>query len=185
MAITPFSDDMTIIGKLSDEPTLDGSLTAQQFKDRFDAGGKAIQTYINNTLVPAVMAKPDGVGLLKSDTSGVSVAVAGADYQAPLGEKSISRSMLGDDVTAAALGGIVPVAKTVILPASGWADNKNTVTVEGLTKTSNVIVTPAPESYLVWAESLIRAVTQADGSLTFQCEDVPADVVTANILIVG
>lgn len=54
MAIEKFEKDMRIIGLLDDEPNDVGGLSAAELKDKFDEGGKAIQEYINNTLVPAV-----------------------------------------------------------------------------------------------------------------------------------
>jgi len=182
MAITPFSDDMSIIGKLSTEPVLDGSLTEQQFKDRFDAGGKAIQTYINNTLLPSVAEKPMVPGILKGDgLGGISSAVAGTDYQAPLLAGDVTYSMMAEDVKSK----LVLSAVAVALPVAGWADNAQTVSVAGVKATNHIVVTPAPASIILWGESQIRATEQAEGTVKFRCEDVPEAAVTANILIVG
>lgn len=54
MALTPFSTDMDIISKLADNPNNDNNLTAAQLKAKFDEGGKAIKTYINDTLLDEV-----------------------------------------------------------------------------------------------------------------------------------
>lgn len=182
MAITPFSDDMSIIGKLSTEPVLDGSLTEQQFKDRFDAGGKAIQTYINDTLLPSVAEKPMVPGLLKGDgMGGISAAEPGKDYQVPLVPGDITYSLLAEDVKSK----LVMSAVSVDLPVEGWVDNAQTVAVAGVKVANHIVVTSAPASIILWGESQIRATEQAEGTVKFQCEDVPAAAVTANILIVG
>lgn len=76
-------------------------------------------------------------------------------------------------------------AVTAPLAADGWSNNQQTVTVSGVTASNNLVVTPDPDSYLAWCEGQIRVVTQAANSLTFQCEDVPSENLTANILIVG
>lgn len=77
------------------------------------------------------------------------------------------------------------VAKTATLAAASWASKKQTVSVSGVTAGSHVIIAPDPAYYVAYSESMVRCVTQAAGSLTFQCEDVPATALTVNILIVG
>ena len=99
---------------------------------------------------------------------------------------AVTKAKLGSDVTAAALGGAVPsVTKTATLSASGWASKKQTVTVSGITTSQHLVIAPAPASYVAYGESMVRCVTQAANSLTFQCEDVPTASLTVNILIVG
>lgn len=53
--ITNFTKDMDIITSLDDQPNDIGGLTAAELKAKFDEGGKAIQEYINNTLIPEVL----------------------------------------------------------------------------------------------------------------------------------
>lgn len=52
MAISQFTKDMAIIAALDDEPNDVGGLSAQELKEKFDEGGQALKTYINETLVP-------------------------------------------------------------------------------------------------------------------------------------
>lgn len=54
MALTKFTKDMAIIAALDDEPNDVGGLSAQDLKDKFDEGGKAIKDYINETLTAEV-----------------------------------------------------------------------------------------------------------------------------------
>ena len=63
MALTEFEKNMDIIAALDDEPNDVGGLSAAELKAKFDEGGKALQDYINNTLLPAL------------DTAGVERAV--------------------------------------------------------------------------------------------------------------
>lgn len=77
----------------------------------------------------------------------------------------------------------VATASTVSL--SGWSGNTVTVSVPGVTADSNVIVTPHPDSFVMWSESMIRATAQGAGTLTFACEETPSGTVKANVLIVG
>lgn len=53
--ITNFLRDMDIIAALDDQPNDVGGLTAAELKAKFDEGGKAIQEYINHTLIPEVL----------------------------------------------------------------------------------------------------------------------------------
>lgn len=55
MALQEFSYDMNIIAKLDDEPNDVGGLEPDQLKAAFDEGGKAIQTYINEVLIPNIV----------------------------------------------------------------------------------------------------------------------------------
>ena len=77
----------------------------------------------------------------------------------------------------------VAVAVTV----TGWDSStmQATCTCSGVTASNNIIVTPAPDSYLVWAECQVRAIAQAADNIIFQCEEVPGSEITANVLIVG
>lgn len=49
--------DLSIIQKLDDEPNDVGGLSAQQLKAKFDESGLTIQRYINEKLIPAVLAE--------------------------------------------------------------------------------------------------------------------------------
>lgn len=56
MAFEKFNKDMKIISALDDEPNDVGGLTAAALKAKFDEGGEAIKRYLNDTLIPAVVA---------------------------------------------------------------------------------------------------------------------------------
>lgn len=56
MAFEKFNKDMKIISALDDEPNDVGGLTAAELKAKFDEGGEALKRYINDTLIPAVVA---------------------------------------------------------------------------------------------------------------------------------
>lgn len=51
MPISPFNDDLNIIGSLSDNPNTGDNLTSQELKERFDKGPLAIQKFINDKIV--------------------------------------------------------------------------------------------------------------------------------------
>jgi hypothetical protein len=57
VTVPVFDEDMDIIQKLDDEPNDVGGLTAEQLKAEFDAAGKKTKEYINNELIPAIIAE--------------------------------------------------------------------------------------------------------------------------------
>ena len=71
----------------------------------------------------------------------------------------------------------------ISLPASGWANNRQTVNVNGVLAATNVIVTPDPASQAVCDANEIYALSQADHTITFRCTTVPSGAVTFNILL--
>lgn len=75
---------------------------------------------------------------------------------------------------------------TTSLSAGGWSNNTQTVNVEGVpadVDNNAVIPTPAPESHVAYTESNVRCSAQADGKLTFTCDQVPSVDLTVNVLI--
>lgn len=72
---------------------------------------------------------------------------------------------------------------SVSLPASGWANNRQTVNVNGVLAATNVIVTPDPASQAVCDSCEIYALSQADHTITFRCATVPSSAVTFNVLL--
>ena len=75
----------------------------------------------------------------------------------------------------------------VTLTAAGWdtETKTQTVTATGVTETANCIVTAAPASYVAYGEAWVRCTAQGAGTLTFACETVPTEDLTANVLILG
>ena len=64
--LSKFLEDMKIIQALDDEPNDVGGLSAEELKAKFDEAGILLQTWINNTFIPALIAEnlsfcaPDG-----------------------------------------------------------------------------------------------------------------------------
>lgn len=57
VALPTFDDDVSNIQRLDDEPNDVGGMTAAQLKAEFDKAGETIADYINDTLIPAVLAQ--------------------------------------------------------------------------------------------------------------------------------
>ena len=73
----------------------------------------------------------------------------------------------------------------VVLSASGWAGNQQTVAVDGLKALHAVIVTAAPETYEHYSDCIVRCSAQGEGTLTFTASYTPSQELRANVLIFG
>lgn len=72
---------------------------------------------------------------------------------------------------------------TATLTANGWANNRQTVSVSGVTANNLVMVAPAPDSHTAYSEAGIRCVEQGAGSLVFACDDAPDTAIVVNIVM--
>ena len=54
MELTEFTDDVSVIGKLSTFPNAEDGLSPEQLKAKFDEAPEAIKKYLNEQVVPAV-----------------------------------------------------------------------------------------------------------------------------------
>lgn len=115
-----------------------------------------------STAISSKQAKITVSGLLKGNGSGgVSAAVAGTDYQSPVRYAS------------------------VILPASGWKNNSQTINVSNVTDRSLVVIAPAPAYRKTYQEADVYCSAQGAGTLTFACEEVPGGNLNVNIQIIN
>lgn len=78
MAITPMTEDVEIIQKLSTYPNKDDNLTAEGLKEKFDTAAVSIKRYINNTLVPTIQGIEDHLDI---DTGVVEAVDSLADLR--------------------------------------------------------------------------------------------------------
>lgn len=75
---------------------------------------------------------------------------------------------------------------TVVLAATGWIDNTQTVQVEKVIANSNkqaVIAVANAASTDAYLDANIKMTVQGTGTLTFTCEEVPATAVALNLMI--
>ena len=89
----------------------------------------------------------------------------------------------GTDAMAEAKKKVVKTNAVVSLTVAAWNENLQTVKVAGVTEDNTIIVGAAPESYIPYAEGNVRCSGQGDGTLKFQCDDVPEEDLTVNIMI--
>ena len=76
-------------------------------------------------------------------------------------------------------------AVTVTLPAAGWAENAQSVNVEGVTAGNTILVGYSPDSFESYSDAGIRCTEQGAGTLTFVCESTPDADVNVNVVILN
>ena len=77
------------------------------------------------------------------------------------------------------------VASTMVtLTTAGWSNSSQTVSVTGITASSDIIVSPANASRDDYIDAGIWCSAQGNGSLTFTCESDPSVDITVNVLII-
>lgn len=80
----------------------------------------------------------------------------------------------------------LPKSKTVTLTASGWNNNTQTVTVNGVSAseaTQLITVSPTKTKVNTYIESGIYCSGQAENSLTFTCSEAPTEDITIYVTI--
>ena len=87
---------------------------------------------------------------------------------------------------AVAVSAPTPVYRTVTLPASGWSDSTQTVTVSGVLadETAQLIQPmPAMASQSAYYGAGVLCSGQAANSLTFTCQNVPTEDLTVYVVM--
>lgn len=83
-------------------------------------------------------------------------------------------------------GGTTYTTATATLTTGGWTSNNQTKTVQGVTASNVVIVSPTASraSAEAYANYGILCVSQASNSLTFNAKTTPQEAITVNVLII-
>lgn len=71
----------------------------------------------------------------------------------------------------------------VELPVTGWAKNKQTVSVSSINENNTIIVCSAPENFEAYGSDGVYCSKQSNGKLTFSCSSVPEVDLIVNIMI--
>lgn len=74
---------------------------------------------------------------------------------------------------------------TATLTVAGWSSNTQTITVNGVTSSNVVIVSPQPLSAGDYASAGILCTAQNTNSLTFTCTQTPSNAIDLSIVIIG
>lgn len=113
MSIPKLTADLAVIQKLADLPNSTDGLTAQELKARFDQAGLEIQTWINESLVPALQAQhipfAASAQINAENIQDAIAAVQGQIRDAASGtivNGSVTREKLASDLLARVFGGL-------------------------------------------------------------------------------
>jgi len=79
--------------------------------------------------------------------------------------------------------GSSPMQRIITLPISGWADNQQTVSVEGATAGSLVLAGADVNSSQEYADCEVWCSGQGEGTLTFSCTYVLSEELIVNAAI--
>lgn len=90
-----------------------------------------------------------------------------------------------DSETATRLTNALPTPLTITIPASGWVDNTQDVTVINMNSTKSVLVKGNDETLEAYNGAGIKCVAQDINKLTFTCETVPTEDVKADVIHMG
>ena len=148
-------------------------------KNELDA---SVQTKVDSLLSEIELAKTNLQTLINNKTSELNTAINNKLTETKQLIEAENKSAV-DEVKAYI--GTNPFYKRgafTLIPAN-WVDNEQTVSVAGVTPTSDIIVTHAPESYTLYVAHGIRCTEVATGLLRFACESAPAENVTVNVMI--
>ena len=85
------------------------------------------------------------------------------------------------------LDGSTSTYSQVVLPVANWdlATKRQTVNCAGVTTLNHITVSPEPSNtnFIAYGNAQVRAISQAAGTLTFECTNIPIIELTANIEI--
>lgn len=119
MALTEFTKDMNIISKLDDEPNDVGGLTSVELKAKFDEGGLALKAWLNETLLPALVAANLAFAATEDIDAETIQAAVEAVYSALSAALETAKADLTEDIDGvredlqgAVMGSIPPTSVT-------------------------------------------------------------------------
>lgn len=117
MALPKMDKDLAIIQQLSDLPNSEDGLTADELKAKFDEGALALKAYLNEKLIPAILAENIPFKQTSAITAGdIQAAIEAVQQQiveATIGSipnGSITKEKLAAEVIARAYGGLAWVS---------------------------------------------------------------------------
>lgn len=115
-------------------------------------------------------------------------AIAGGDF-IPSSQKGVANGVATLDSNGKVPEGQLPAMADTIaatLTASGWSNNSQTVTVDGISADADgqlIIPVPDEDSADAYYNAGVQCVSQAANSLTFSCESVPSDDLEIYVMV--
>lgn len=176
--------DMLQAGAVTEAKIADAAITADKLASGTVETGKIADGAVTTDKLSSGAATSGKIADAAITEAKIST---GAVTNGKLGAGAVTEAKIADGaVTYAKTSGVQQehTATTVTIPAIAAGGTK-TVSVNGVTASNTVLVTPAPASFLTWRNCGVRCTAQAAGSLTFAAESATGAALTANIVILN
>ena len=142
--------------------------------ESFPTGGVVTSLGADDTTIPTSKAVKDAMAQAGQLPSG------GTTKQALVKKSGTNFDMEWADIPG------FSQPRTGTLTVDGWGDdNSQTITVEGVTASNNVLIDSADATYEAYVTAGVRCTAQAANSLTFTCKKVPEEALAVKILILA
>lgn len=132
---------------------------------------------------------PDSIGAAAADHTHTPESIGAASVESFDGLANYVDDFISNYqnyITPAGIGAAAAsIGISATLLSSGWSGNVQTVTVDGVTASNNVVVAPAPANMQEYMDCAVYCSAQAANQLTFNCTSAPSADITVNVLIVG
>lgn len=122
LEILPLDGDLAIIQKLDDEPNDVQGLTSAQLKAKFDESGLIIQKYINESLIPQILADDATETARAAAEERREEQEVQRERQENLRQQAEGQREANEQARAEETAGIVAQATQQAQLAKGWAD---------------------------------------------------------------
>ena len=149
-----------------------GSIVLGQIAKAYNSASYsiAIGAKANTNATGTIQLCASSITALNSDANTFKVANANGNYEIMSADGTIPTDRL------------TKVNSTITLTAAGWSSNTQTVTVNGVTSTSVVLVAPDPSDTADYVSAGILCTAQSAGTLTFTCSTTPTNAITVNVV---
>jgi len=182
---TTLSDEVSLLGYDGDPNSATGNTTGEFVLSVMPAGAMYMES--NGTLWVKKSENPD-LWVISGEGDGKYLTLNGgivSGNTSIVGELVVTGGTItgdGSGLTNLSINNLASYAsQTINLSLYNWSNNRQTVTVTGVTATNDVTVSAHPDSYIDCANSQIRAVSQELNTLTFHCTYTPVTHIKLNI----
>lgn len=148
-------------------------------KNELDA---SVQTKVSSLLSEIELAKTNLQTLINNKTSELNTAINNKLTETKKLIEAENKSAVEEVKTYIGTNPFYKRGAFTLIPGN-WVDNEQTVSVAGVTPTSDIIVTHAPNSYSLYVSHGIHCVEVETGLIRFACESVPTENITVNVMI--
>ena len=188
------TDDVEVIKKLGNRPGSENKLQSPELKAKFDEASVLLKDHLNKVIgiLNSMLGSDGGVlngGNLAGPLNMNGFRLFGLSDPAETGD-AVNKGYFDSTLEELIKSGTEFInskkkAVTVSLPASGWAENGQTVNVGGVTAGNTILVGYSPDSFESYSDAGIRCTGQGAGTLTFVCESTPDADVNVNVVILN